>query len=106
MKAPIFLGWSSALCLGAAAIQAQETNEIEQLRKQLKEATENFQKASEQYRQTIDAIHRRLEALQPGAAATNAVAATAPLPGQEASKPAWSPAEPIKLMGGQQNFLN
>jgi hypothetical protein len=107
MKSRIFLGWSSALCLGAAALQAQETNEIEQLRKQLKEATEMFQKSSEQYRQTMDALNRRLEALQPGAAAaTNAPAATVPAPGPEAAKPAWSPAEPIKLFGGQQNFLN
>jgi hypothetical protein len=108
MKARIFLGWSSALCLGAAASQAQETNEIEQLRKQLKEATETFQKSSEQYRQTMDALNRRLEALQPGAAAaTNAPATTVPVPGPEAAaKPAWSPAEPIKLFGGQQSFLN
>ena len=72
MKLRTVLGWSSALCLGAGLLQAQETNEIEQLRKQLKEATEAYQKAAEQYRQTIDALNRRLEAVQPAPRATAA----------------------------------
>src|ERR1700755_1196925 len=57
------IGWSSALCLSATLLQAQETNEVEVLRRQLKEATENFEKVVKEQRQIIDSLNQRLEAL-------------------------------------------
>ena len=37
------LGWSSALCLTAVIVQAQETNNVEKFEKQLKQLQENFE---------------------------------------------------------------
>ena len=115
MKSKLILGWTSAFCLScmsARLVQAQESSDVEQIRKQLKEATDAFQKASEEYRRTIDALHKRLEQMQPKTAAPPASApapalAVAPTnpPPAEAAAP-WSPTQPIRLVGGQQNYLN
>jgi hypothetical protein len=119
MKLNRILGWSSALCLSASMLQAQETkNEVEELKKQLKEATETFQKAMEQHRQIIESLNKKIEAMQqnlaaitneqqkptplvgspPGAVSTNALAAV-----PEAK---WQPTDPIRLAGGAQNYIN
>lgn len=112
------LVWVSMSVLGAglAPATAQETNQIEQLRKDLAQLQENFRKVQEQQRQQIEALQRQLEALKPTSAELNVPAgvpaATAPPPGPPASptppdSPApWSPTAPITLMGGQQNYLN
>ena len=57
-------GLSSALCLAAIAASAQETSEIEQIRRQLQEANEAFRKAMEQYQKSTDALNKRLEQIQ------------------------------------------
>ena len=41
------MGWSFALCLSLFTARAQETGEVEQIRKQLQQANEAFQKAVE-----------------------------------------------------------
>src|SRR5262245_58776933 len=111
MNLKSLLGWSSALCLGTAwlqcQVQAQDTNEIEQLRKQIKQANEAFQKAGEQYRQTLEELNKKLDALQGKAGPTPAAPATTPpaVPDSATAKP-WSPTDPIRVVGGQQNYLN
>jgi hypothetical protein len=90
------IGWSSALCLSATLLQAQETNEVEVLRRQLKEATENFEKVVREQRQVIDSLNQRLEALsQQQGQITNAqqkpVVATVPSAGTNQPSAAPSP---------------
>src|SRR5688572_16299995 len=64
MKFRRMIGWSSALWLSAVLAQAQETNSIEQLKQQLKEATEKFDKALQEQRRVIEDLNRRLDAVQ------------------------------------------
>ena len=99
MKLKTLIGLSAALCLGLVqhgAAQAQQTGEVDQLRKQLQEANEAFQKAVEQHRQIVEALNQRLQQLDGKAAA--------PPPDVTARKP-WSPADPIRI-GGKQSYLD
>ena len=57
------LGWSSALVLSAGIAQAQETS-VEQLKQELKQATEKFERALEEQKRVIDDLNTRLERLQ------------------------------------------
>ena len=77
MKLRKVLGLSSALCLGALPLAAQETNNVEQLKKQLQELKENLQKIQQQQRDQIEALQKQIEAFQK-TAATNLANATAP----------------------------
>lgn len=84
------LGWSSALCLGASALQAQETSEVEVLKRQLKQATESFQKAIEDQRRVIDELNRKMEAIEkikspPTAPSVAPSAEATPAPGDPAA---------------------
>src|SRR5258706_14402684 len=109
-----FLGLSSAVCVSAMSLTAQETNETEALKKQLKQATENFEKALQENRKVIDALSNRLETLE-RQKATNLVAApsnvapptvggdTSVSGGPEAGR-RWSPASPIRLPTADQDY--
>ncbi|MBK7999363.1 MAG: hypothetical protein IPK15_11795 [Verrucomicrobia bacterium] len=101
MNTKQILGWSSALCLGASALQAQETSEVEALKRQLKQATESFQKAIDEQRRVIDELNRKIETIEkahPAAAApTNATAAAST--DALAAKP-WSMTEPLRAKKG------
>jgi hypothetical protein len=57
-------------CLGASALQAQQTNEVEALKRQLQETTEKFDRSLQEHRKIIGDLNRRLEQVQ--AAQTNA----------------------------------
>src|SRR5258705_10399976 len=116
MKISCLIGWSSALCLSAASLMAQETNETEALKKQLKQVSDNFEKALIENRKLIDALSNRLETLQRQTLATNqpaaavqvappVVAPISPSGGSEAGSK-WSPTSPIRLVGAGQNYLN
>ncbi|MDB6109634.1 MAG: hypothetical protein JWR69_1384 [Pedosphaera sp.] len=69
MKISKLIGWSSALCLSATLLQAQDTNELEVLQRQLKAATENFDRVIKEQREIINSLNQRLDAVQ--AAMTN-----------------------------------
>lgn len=58
------LGWSSALCLSAGALAAQEANEVEALKRQLKQATESFQKSIDEQRRVIEELNRKIDAME------------------------------------------
>jgi len=124
MKPRDIWGVSSALCLGAAALQAQETNQVQQLRQQLQQLQENFEKTQQQYRQQFEALQRQIDALQPGrpaapaeqkkleeeiaaklGPATTAPASPAnPTPGAKAEN--WSPSQPITVMRAGSAYMN
>src|SRR5262245_16980593 len=96
--------------LTAVTLTAQE-NEIETLRKQLKEATDNFQKTVEEQRKLIDLLNKKIDALEiktkepaPIVAATNAPAPPSTL--ATSATPAWSPTNAIRLIGAGQNYIN
>ena len=90
MKLKTFLGWSSALCLAAMAVQAQETNQLEKFNQQLKQIQENFERQQREMRENfeklvreqqaqIDALKKQLETSKtnaPPAAATGTGSAT------------------------------
>ena len=104
MKLEKVFGLSSVLCLSAMPLAAQETNQVEQLRKQLQQLQSDFQKTEQQQRQQIEALQKQIEALQQAALTNQPVAAAAPSAGVPAAQP-WSPTAPIRL-GSAQNYIN
>ena len=79
MKLKNLLGVSSALCLCVTIAQAQETNEVEQLKQQLQQMQENFEKIETEQQRQIDALQKQLKALaQKQVAVTNVVVASGP----------------------------
>src|SRR6185295_9765687 len=102
MKFKKWIGWSSALCLSACALQAQETNSNEQFNETLKRMQENFERQQREMRESFEKMFREqqkeIEALrQQVAARSNAApAAAASAPAPEAGQPPWSPAQPIR----------
>jgi len=121
MKLGNLLGWSSALCLSACVAQAQQTNEIEQLKKQLQQMQENFEKVQREQRQQIEALTKKLEELtKPQATETekkkleqelaaelqkNQPAPTAH-PAAPPSVAAWSPAQPLTIARAGSAYMN
>ena len=59
MKLKIILGLSSALCFNAMIVQAQETNEVEQLKQQLRQMQKNFEQNENEQRQEIEALKKK-----------------------------------------------
>src|SRR5215831_7915161 len=96
------LGWSSALCLSAGMLQAQETNVTEKFEQKLKEMQENFDKAQKEMKEHFEKMVRdqqqEIEALKKQVAnsATNAAPQPAPTPGPTSTNLATS-AEQKKL---------
>src|SRR2546430_1202452 len=115
MKLGKVLGLSAALCLWMLPLAAQETNNVEQLKKQLQELQQKFQKQQEEQRQQIEALQKQLEALlqqhkPEQAAATNQSSATDPTAavpslGPPAEQP-WSPSQPISLGRAGSAYMN
>jgi hypothetical protein len=111
MKLKNLLGWSSALCLSATVLQAQEANETEKLNKELKQMQERFERMLREQQAQIDALKKQLDAaktnpppaiVQQPAAVTNGESNLPP--GMTAAP--WSPAAPIRLAGGGQNYIS
>src|SRR6187401_3123771 len=89
------------VCLSAAVASAQES-ELDAVKRQLKEATELFQKTMEQQRQVIESLGKKVSALEAQqAAVTNQPAASQivretvtnapPVDGAAPAKRGWSP---------------
>jgi hypothetical protein len=104
------------ICIGAVAVSAQESD-LEAVKRQLKEATELFQKTMEQQRQVIESLTRKVNALETQqAVATNPATANQVAQGALTKEPAsdgtspaersWSPSDPIRVLGGGQNYIN
>ena len=100
------------------SLQAQETNQIDPVQKQMRQMQENFDRIVKEQQKQIESLGQQVKELQKGA--TN----IAPVEAKRTSEPsptgtaqavkttagveskAWSPSDPIRLAGGQQNFLN
>jgi hypothetical protein len=133
MKLTRLSQWSLILCLGVAHVQAQETKPLANLDEQLKQLQERLEKQQRDLRESfermlreqqaqIDALKKQLEIAKtnapPAPAPAPAAAWTVPLVANQKApavtvtpapppteKPAWSPAEPIRI-GGQRNYIN
>ncbi len=66
-----------ALCLGVASLPAQNQTEVEQLKKQLQEMQQNFERVQREQRQQIDMLNRRIDELsnKPQSASTSPASA-------------------------------
>src|SRR5438445_1101934 len=110
MKLKNLLGWSSALCLSATMLQAQEASETEKLNKQLKQMQEMFEKQQaemkagfermmKEQQAQIDALKKQLEArtnTAPAMAQQPLTTPTTAIPGPDLARP-WRPSDPIRL---------
>src|SRR5690242_20435626 len=52
-----------AICLSAMAVNAQDTNHVEQLKKTLQNMQENFEKVQHEQHQQIEALTKKLDEL-------------------------------------------
>ncbi|HWD19052.1 MAG TPA: hypothetical protein VHB20_07205 [Verrucomicrobiae bacterium] len=114
------LGWSSALCLCATLLQAQETSELEQLRKQV----QLQQQQIDQLIHKVDELtktatpppapsapaaktedQKKLEQDLAAELGTNPPAAPAPAMA-ESAKTAWSPSQPITVARAGSAYMN
>lgn len=124
--------WSAALAVSVASLVAQEANQVQELKQQLQQLQDAFRKMQQEQLQQIEALQKRLDALQPTPGpAGNGVAAPATSPAPAAPTPEatpapvlasganapiaaaetdmkapWSPTAPITLFGNQRNYLN
>jgi type II secretory pathway pseudopilin PulG len=113
MKRRIILGVSSALCLGVATLQSQETNQanqIQQLQQQLRQLQETVGQAEQQHRQQLEVLQRQMEAIKktqsppapiPLPAGLEPAAPPSPSTAAAVEKKGWSPADPIQIGGGR-----
>ena len=110
-------------CL-AAALPAQETNQVQQLQRQLRQLQESFDKVQQQYRQQFESLQKQIDALQPAPSAaaaeqkkleaeiaaklgtTNAVTAASPPPANAPASQPWSPSQPITMMRAGSAYMN
>lgn len=126
------------LCLGVAVpmLPAQETNEVEQLKRQMQQMEENFEKARSEDRQLIQSLSQKVDELlkekqttvavpAPAATATNTAAAdsekvkleaqlaeqlgvsgTNAVPEAPVASKGWSPSEPITVARAGSAYMN
>jgi hypothetical protein len=103
-----------------SAVRAQDTNQIDQLKRQLEQVQENFEKAQRAQREQIEALTKQLnEVIQQQTAAaeqkkleaqlavdlaTNQPATTASAQAME--KTPWSPAQPLTVARSGGSYLN
>ena len=107
MKTIRILGWCSALCLSASWLQAQQTtpDAVDTIRRQLEEATRQFNQSLQEHQKTIEALKRRLEELEskPSTApppGPPAVDSTAPAKYGVVGNAGWKPSDPIRVGRG------
>lgn len=121
----IWLIVTGACVIGVGA-WAAETNEVEALRRQLREATENFERVVKEQRQTIDGLSKKLDALQqeqtPAARPIEATATNGMVLKTQAAQPgngtsgtaangvssgqAWSASQPLQLFRTGSAYMN
>ena len=118
MKPKNLLGWSSALCLSAVIVQAQETTDAEKFNKQLKQMQENFEKQQRDLRESfermlreqqaqIDALKKQIEITRTSAppAIVQQPGITVPTTAPPDLARPWRPSDAIRF-GSAQNYLN
>src|SRR2546421_312887 len=109
MKLGKVLRLSSVLCFGAMPLAAQETKNVDKLKKQLQELKESLQKIQQQQREQIEALQKQIKSLQKSAT-TNQSPVPATMPAAPASgpqsPPPWSPSQPIALGRAGSAYMN
>jgi len=101
MKLKKLMILSSVLYASAMTLPAQETNELEQLRKEMRE----MRKQMQQLEQKIETLEQKKPEVVSQPPSIITTPATEPSAAALGAKP-WSPADPIRLAGGGQNYLN
>ena len=121
----------AVLCLGVAipTVPAQETNEVEQLKRQMQQMQENFEKERTEDRQSIKSLSEKVDELLKEKQAQSAVTSAPPSAIDSAEKkkleaqlatelgqnetnapppaPApWSPAQPITVTRAGSSYMN
>lgn len=112
MQKKCFLGLCAALYLGTGVLEAQQGNEVEQLKQQLQQIQESFRRSQAEHQRQIESLMKQLEAVQQQQAATAAEqeklktqvaaepAAPPDAPAATAAARPWSPADPIRIQAG------
>jgi hypothetical protein len=112
MKLNRWFGLFAALSLGTGVLGAQESNEVETLKRQLQQVRENFLRSQAEHQRQIESLLKQVEALQQKQSATAAEqeklkqqVAAAPPPAREPAatdtpKKPWRPSDPIRIGSG------
>src|SRR3989441_529664 len=95
MKLEKVFGLSSVLCLSAMPLAGQETNQVEQLKKQLQQLKENYERSQLQQRDEIDALKKQIAALGQSQTAAPVV-----------ESKGWWPSQPITVGRGGSAYMN
>jgi hypothetical protein len=114
-----FLRNAVAVCIfgfSVCGVSGQETNEVEQLKRQFQELKENFERITSEQRRVIEALQDRVEKLQTQNASNMGAMVTAPapaplLPGSDriagGAQPALrSPADPVRIFSAGGSYMN
>ena len=91
---PVF---SALILMPQGAAQAQETNQLEQLQKQLDQMQSNFDRVVREQRGQIESLKQQISTLQSNPSPAVAVAPVAVAPQPSAL---WSPVEPLQIGRG------
>ena len=113
------------MCYFSAMLaEAEETNEVLQLRRQLQELQEKFERSQREQREQIEALTKKLDALaKPGTTSAPEAdkkkleqelatelqqnqAQSPPLSNAPAIAPAWSPAQPLTIARAGSAYMN
>jgi hypothetical protein len=103
------------LLAGAATLPAQETNDVEQLQRQLQELRQNFEQSQRQQQQQIEGLTQKLEALTKQQAAEAekkkleqqlATELQSAAPSATTASPAFSPAAPLTVARAGSAYMN
>jgi len=119
MKLKHFMGASSALCLSAIMVQAQETNkpaDFEQRLKQMQEMFEQhehdlearFEKKLAAQDEVIRSLQQRLTnaSANPPTTTASIIDQMPPMPATAAPTAAWSPAQPLTVARAGSAYMN
>ena len=101
MKRKTIIGVASAVGLGVATAQSQETNqanEIQQLQQQMQQLQESFEKSEQQHREQLDTLRKQMEGL-------SSIPATSAPPVAPIPQKGWSPSDPIRF-GSARSYMD
>ncbi len=110
--------FTTALCAGMTVLHAQETNEVEQLKRQLQQMQESFDRVRREQKDQINALAKKLDELTKQKAdeeqkrKLEQELASQPQIPSAASPPAappastWSPSEPITVARAGSAYMN
>jgi hypothetical protein len=110
---PTTFGFVSLLCVCVGSLGAQETNDVDQLRTQLRQLQEQFERVQQEHKTQIDNLSRKLDELtrarvaeadkkklEQELAAEMAKDVPKTAPPSAINNAPWSPASPIRLQSG------